>query len=68
MVEQISVGVVVVGKEVAGLFVGQVLNAGEGLEMEFDPEGSSFFVYPSEGVGAVVVHVSETVGSSSIAH
>jgi hypothetical protein len=37
-----------------------------GLKVELHPEGLSLGIDPFESVGAITVHVSETIGGSSI--
>lgn len=51
MVHQISGSIVAIGKKIVGLLGSQVLDSGKSLEVELNPEGFSFLVDPSEGVG-----------------
>ena len=51
VVHQVSGSIIAVGKKVVGLLGSQVLDSGEGLEVELNPEGFSFLVDPPEGVG-----------------
>lgn len=67
VLEEVSGGIVgIAGLDAVGFLSGEVLDSGVGLEVPLDVEGLVVLVDPSESVGAISVHVSVTVGSSSV--
>mmetsp|Transcript_137763 Transcript_137763/g.194883 ORF Transcript_137763/g.194883 Transcript_137763/m.194883 type:complete len:292 (-) Transcript_137763:39-914(-) len=67
VVEQVSGGVVgISGLDGIGLVSGQVLDAGVGLEVEFDKELVTLVIDPLESVRAVAVHVSVAIRGTSV--
>lgn len=68
VLEQIVRGVVGLAKQGAGLVVGEVLDAGESLEVQFDPDCLVVLVEPPESVRTIAVHMSEPVRSASVTH
>jgi len=58
--------VLVLDTHIGGLLCGEVLDARVGLEVVLDEELLVLLVDPLEGVGAVSVHVTETVGGASV--
>ena len=67
VVEELSGGEVGINAlHLVGLWPGEVLDSGVGLEVPFDVEDLSLLVDPSEGVAAIPVHVTITVRGSSV--
>lgn len=68
VIEEISRGIVrVVSLKLVSLLQGEVLNAGTSLEVKLDPELISLLVDPLEGMRAVAIHVTVTVGCAAVA-
>jgi len=49
-----------------GLLIGEVLDTRVGLEVVFDEESLTGLVHPLESVGTVAVHVSVTIGGTTV--
>lgn len=65
---EVTASIVRVGNKSSCLFTGEVLDSLSSFEVKLNPEGLSVLVDPSECMGGIAVHVSESVGSSSVAH
>jgi hypothetical protein len=67
MVKQVSGSIItVLGNELSSFRSSEILDASVGLEVELDPETFVLFIDPLESVRAESVHVSVTIGGTSV--
>jgi len=67
VIKQVSGSIIaILGGDLASFRSSQILDARVSVEVELDPETFSLFIDPLESVRAVSVHVSETIGSTSV--
>lgn len=68
VVDQISGSIVRIIEQIGSLLGSEVFDSGKGFEVKLDPESLAFLVNPTESMRTVTVHVSVTIGSSTVAH